>query len=315
MEDVIEKQDYSIMILDGWREYMADRDGPNYTDGLAPKSLAKYSSIRDRSVNILGELGISEWIEVTKKSCQRYAKCLDGKYSPRTIHQDLIMLITVINYLIAEGFLPESAKVRWKLKKPKGSTRYCYTRRQVDRMLEFCSADPKLHYLYLLILVLSRTGMRIGEAVNVRMTDIDLRNGFITVVDERFTTVDKDSQRTVKNSDSRVIPMHSDLMVASETLDRTRGYLILSVRGEKADPNRLRDQFVKRVIEPLTKEFPTRQGEKGLRRADFTASAISSSAKRLSTVSLRPTFAIGSGTVIPKSSSDTAICVAVIASR
>jgi integrase len=264
-----EKQDYSITTQDGWREYMADRDGPNYTDGLAPKSLAKYSSIRDRSVNILGELGISEWIEVTKKSLQQYAKCLDGKYSPRTIHQDLIMLITVINYLIAEGFLPESAKIRWKLKKPKGSTRYCYTRRQVDRMLEYCSADPKLHYLYLLILVLSRTGMRIGEAVNVRMTDIDLRNGFIMVVDERFTTLDKDVKRTVKNSDSRVIPIHSDLMAASKTLDRKRGYLILSIRGEKADPNRLRDQFVKRVINVLKNEFPHAKGEQGFEHGRF----------------------------------------------
>ena len=58
-------------------------------------------------------------------------------------------------------------------------------------------------------------------------------------------------------------------MVASETLDRTQGYLILSVRGEKADPNRLRDQFVKRVINELKKEFPHAKGEQGFAHGRF----------------------------------------------
>ncbi len=59
--------------------------------------------------------------------------------------------------------------------------------------------------------VLSHAGLRIGEAINVRWSDVSLESGTIRVRDERYENIPVAQRRTVKDGDSRAIPLAPNL--------------------------------------------------------------------------------------------------------
>lgn len=258
----------SIKILDGWQRYLDCRDEPVHLGGLKEESKKKYRNYRDSFADFCDKKQIVSWNVVTKKVLQSYGKHIDRQLAPRSVHNNLTMQISVSNWLIMEDLIPDSCKIKWKLKKPSGSDRYCYTGGQVTRMLEMTMAEEKLHWLYETIMLLSYTGLRIGEAVNLKWSDVELLGGVIRVRDESFSNKPVSRRRTLKDGESRNVPIHHQLGEHLKAREGN-GYVLRGVKGGQQNVNYAREQFVELVIEPLSSEFPSSNEEIGFADGRF----------------------------------------------
>ncbi len=257
-----------ISITEGWEHFLASRDDPDFLGGHAPSTKKKYRAMSNRFVAYCSAGGVTCWTMVDKRLLQQYCKKLqeDG-LAPRTIHHELTMAISVSNALIFDGVIPETCKIRWRLNKPSRSERYCYTETEVQRMLEFANKNANTKCLGMLILVLSRTGLRLGEALKLRINDVDLKNNFVCVKDERFSRRRglENDDRKLKDKNSRIIPIHPDLAEALAELPRRAGHVLLSPSGRPLNANWTRDRFIKLVIKKLESEFPSAKNEVGFK--------------------------------------------------
>ncbi len=260
-----------IAISEGWELYIEKRSIPIHLGGLKPTSIVKYHQHKNRFVTHCKKVGVQDWQSVTQDVLEIYATAIDGSLAPITIHDDLTMEISVSNWLIKKKLIPYDNKINWKLQKPPGAERYCYERDEVSEMLQYTSAFKKNRWLYPTILLLSHTGMRIGEAINFKWPDVDLKREVVHVRDESFMKQDKlvAERRMVKDKESRIIPTHAVLMKYLSACKEKTGHVLTGDRGGKLNYNHCLDAFKNKVIKPLTKKFPTSDGELGFKDGRF----------------------------------------------
>ncbi|QDT36854.1 Tn916 familye transposase [Stratiformator vulcanicus] len=123
-------------------------------------------------------------------------------------------------------------------------------------MIQHCRNTAGLTWLADIILGLARTGLRIGEFVDLRAEDIDLQRNLIRVVSETGNSGDSSTRRT-KNGKSREVPIHPELRPILERLRTdSPGYVFRTASGHKLRPDRLREQFVAKALRPILDEFP-----------------------------------------------------------
>lgn len=255
-----------VRIEVGWRLYMERCDQPEILGGVSPATRKRYDGIRNKHTQFCSQKGYLHWSEVTKKMTGEYGLWLATKgLADRTIVLELNLICSVVKWLVEEH-LPPASRFLLKLSKPEGSTTYCYTRQEVTRMVAFCNATPDLMWLARVITALATSGLRINELANLRWTDVDLSSDTIRLTDERARPRRKQTghERRIKGKRGRAIPMHPALRAVVEALPRHRDGLVF--RGQQG--GRLRDRLVlgalqRRVIAPLSKEFPTPEGETG----------------------------------------------------
>lgn len=259
-----------IAIDDGWQLYLDRRRIPIHLGGLKPSSVRKYKSHKKRFVAYCNKNEIKCWSTVDRELLESYAKALDEILAPVTIHDDLTMEISVSNWLIKNKLISFDSKISWKLQKPPGAEQYCYQRDEVKRMLELSLTNKRFRWLYRLIFLLSHTGMRIGEAINLKWSDIDLIHGVVHVRDDTFKKkVSGQERRLVKAKKSRIIPIHEALMQCIKECDRDSDYFLAGQDGRKRSYSHSLDPFKDHVIKPLMKEFPTPKGELGFKDGRF----------------------------------------------
>ena len=82
-------------------------------------------------------------------------------------------------------------------------------------------------------MLLSHTGLRIGEAVHLRWSDINLVGGVIRVRDESFSNLPASQRRTLKDGESRSVPIYKALLAHLQDRKET-GYVLRSVKGGQA---------------------------------------------------------------------------------
>jgi integrase len=267
--DTKEKMDVQVGMAEGWDEYLAYGDRPTYLDGWAKSTKSIYRRMKSRSVEYFAKTTVRFWNELDEKAIIEYGNFLNRKLEPRTVHHELIMMISVSNWLIFHKRIPESCKIRLKLSKPTGSDTYCYSRDQVARMIKYCFDDSNLIWLGRLIAVLSHTGLRLGEAIELRWSDVDFQTGFISVIDERFRKQSRQGRRHVKDGDSRSVPMHESLRSVLASIATRTGNVLTSPRGGKLTANFARNWFIKDVINKLKSEYPSSKSEIGFKDGRF----------------------------------------------
>ena len=259
-----------IAIEAGWQLYIDKRSIPIHLGGLKHSSVRKYNGHMKRFVAYCKNNRVNCWSKVRRELLENYAKTLDEQLAPVTIHDDLTMEISVSNWLIKKERIPIGCKINWKLRKPPGAEQYCYARDEVNRMLKLALTNKRYRWLYRLIFLLSHTGLRIGEAINLKWTDIDSKNGVIHVRDETFKKhVKGKERRLVKDKESRIIPIHNDLLGCIQKCDRTSDYFLPGKDGRKRSYSHTLDPFKDHVINPLLKEFPTPEGKLGFKDGRF----------------------------------------------
>lgn len=259
-----------LQIEAGWQLYIKRRTIPIHLGGLKPSSVRKYRGHMKRFVSYCKENRVLCWSKVDRELLEDYAKSIDSTLAPLTIHDDLTMEISVSNWLIKNKQIPFDCKIDWKLQKPPGAEQYCYERDEVRRMLELALAKTRHPWIHQLIFLLSHTGVRISEAINLKWSDVDLKKEVIHIRDETFKKqIEGQQRRLVKDKESRIIPIHDALLKCIGECKRNSNYFIPGKDGRKRNYNHTREAFVKQIIEPLAKEFPTPEGELGFKDGRF----------------------------------------------
>lgn len=118
----------------------------------------------------------------------------EGQVSPKTLHNVLTLLISILNLGVELGWMPTKPNV----KKPKLlPANYSYLRSR-DDIKDFLAAahreGPDVYALYACALF---TGMRAGELLGLTWADVDLKRRLITVQHSYSSTTKTDEVRHV----------------------------------------------------------------------------------------------------------------------
>ncbi|MEX2357514.1 MAG: tyrosine-type recombinase/integrase, partial [Pirellulaceae bacterium] len=116
------------------------------------------------------------------------------------------------------------------------------------------------------IVMLAHTGLRISELVDLRWEDIHFQSQTIRIADERSSRAKTKagSARTTKGKRSRSLPMHLQVEELLQAMPRHRdGFVLHAARGGRLRSRNVLHDFIEKVIEPLTPQFPTPAGEIG----------------------------------------------------
>jgi integrase len=256
-----------LSIPDGWSRFLAHCERPGILGGVSLGTKKRYRAVRNKHIEFCAKEGTQNWAQVDQPHAERYGADLKKKeYADRSIYLELILITSVVKWLVAKRLIPETCRFSLSLRKPQGSDTFCYTPEQVRAMVERCSQRPGLRWLGDIVLVLALTGLRISELLGLRRCDIDLSAGTLHVPDERSSAARRKlgEVRTTKGRRGRRVPIHRDLHDVLERLvNQCDGRLFRGPRGGKLKADTVRQVLIREVINPLSGQFPTAQGEIG----------------------------------------------------
>jgi len=253
-------------ITDGWQLYLEHCGRPGVMRGATAGTIKRYGAVRDNHLDYCRKRGIETWLDFDLSQFRAYGHQRERTAADGTLYFELNLIKSTTNWLVDSERLPASCRNREKLAKPQGTNRYCYRPVEVRAMLAYCAPIPELHWLGLVILGLAHTGMRIGELAGLRWSDLDADLTTIRIADERSNRTKKlaGTARTTKGKRSRTVPVHPKLREALATLDRAQGgWVFRAPRGGRLRTRNVLQQFLDNVIEPLSEQFPTPEGEIG----------------------------------------------------
>jgi site-specific recombinase XerD len=139
--------------------------------------------------NYFGDIELSKIDSLAVEKYKSSRKSLGLK--PATINKELSLLRFMLNKALEWGYIEQTPKFKL-LKLPKEPIKYLTTE-QVNKLL-----DNSSEWLKPIIIVMRNTGMRIGETLNLKFSDINYDNKTIIV-------------RSSKTNNYRVVPMNSEL--------------------------------------------------------------------------------------------------------
>jgi len=272
-EDVTTSLQGELSIAAGLQLFYADRGKAPLLGGATKSTLKRYRAVTDKFQEFCLQMGYKTWENVNRKNLEQYAGWLGHKhknkrrsYAERTIAFEITVLRTINIFLCLEEHISKTARISIAIPKFHDSDRYCYRTEEVDKMLEVCFGQAALNWLGNLLATLATTGIRIGEAQQLRWSDIDFENSVIHIRDERSHTRKQLAgiARTTKGKRSRAIPMHPKLKNILKSMSRNQdGYVFHGPRGGRLKQNTVRNILIRRVIQPLKDQFPTVAGETG----------------------------------------------------
>ena len=150
---------------------------------------------RDRfSINKLASFFKGKYLfEITSQMIEKYKATRLEKVAPATVNRELACLKHMFTKAIDWGFVKANpAKGVKRLKEPPGRLRYLKTE-EVEALLRACSDNIRP-----IVVIALNTGMRKSEILNLKWSDVDLKNLKITVIN-------------AKNNESRMIPINQTL--------------------------------------------------------------------------------------------------------
>jgi integrase len=259
-----------LPIKDGVTSYLAHVARSAVTGGAAPATRKRYQAVLQKFQAFAAETGITCWEQVNRRVLEGYGAWLDDNdYGYATEYLELTTLKQAMKWFVRERLLPESCHLDLPLKKPVGTSTYCYTHQEVAAMVDRCFRDPELRWLGQVIVGLSHTGLRISELAQLQWTDFDFESGFLRLPDRsrQGTKQERAQARSTKGHQGRVLPIHSLLREVLGKMSRhLDGKVLHGPRGGGLKPDTVRNVLIRDVLVPLAPKF--RSGADGERFAD-----------------------------------------------
>lgn len=260
----------ALGLVDGRKRYEAYVARPKVLGGASANTVKRYRPVFDKFLAFAAACRVSTWNAVTADVLERYATHLDAEgYEYATEYLELNTLKQAIKWMVSKSLLPSTAVLNLPLKKPNDTTTYCYTPAEVVAIIEFCKRTQGLRWLGDVVVVLTHTGMRIGELVDARWEDVDDGMKWWEIPDHsrRGTLADRKHGRSNKSRRSRKVPVHP---LVREVLQRLRqerhgdGRIMHGPHGGVLKPDTVRIVLKREVLAPLSQEFPALPGADGL---------------------------------------------------
>jgi integrase len=258
----------SLTIADGWDRFLKHCQRSPALGGVAKKTLVRYGAIQKNHLKFCKSAGVATWAQVDSDHATAYGQYLDGLgRAAGTLYMEINTLKTVVKYLINKGLEPKLKPIHLSVYRSSESSRYCYTKSEVSAMLAHCRATPSLSWLGDIVAVLAATGMRIGELTSLRWSDIDWSAKCIVLKDNRFSALANKSNAvsTTKGKRGRRIPLNPQAVavLGRRHTPSATGPVFTGAASEKISTDSILRAFVRYVIKPLKKRFPTPVGEIG----------------------------------------------------
>lgn len=132
-----------------------------------------------------------------------YYMTFEKKYSPFTVNLRLRTLLAYLRWLYNNSYITENIAIKIHLQRTSDDAKKPLSDLEVKKLLNGCDLNTYTGFRdFALMLLILDCGIRIGEATELKISDFDLRSGFVTVRAEvAKTRVSRDlpiSTRTAK---------------------------------------------------------------------------------------------------------------------
>lgn len=176
VRDILAGQERKLPITDGWRSW---RDNSNREYDPKESTLKGYVAIWSRFEKWAGARGLKYLHEVNREQTEEYATHLwKSKVSPTTFNAHIKFLRAAFVALESRAGLVGNPWSPIKSKKKNhGEGRRNLNEEELKKVLSRAQGNLKL-MLHLGLF----TGLRLGDVVNLRWSDIEFNRGFINVV-------------------------------------------------------------------------------------------------------------------------------------
>lgn len=163
------------------------------TFSSANKTEKSYSRDKISIKHLLKAFGGMSISDITARELERYKSMRKEEVKPATINRELSCIKHMFTKAVHWGYLTENTlRTVAKFKEPPGRTRYL-NEEEIEGLL-YCCAE----HLKPIVILAMNTGMRKGEILNLKWSDIDMINRVIMV-------------KTSKNNESRSVPINETL--------------------------------------------------------------------------------------------------------
>lgn len=234
------------------------------TGGVKDSTKKRYRTVFDKFSAWGAKNGVADFSKVDTNALNRYASFLEKQgYAQKTLLNELTTMKQCVRWLIEEGHLVGCDPIKLKLRKVESQRAYCYRPAEVQAILQHCRDVAKLGWVGDVVTGLACTGMRIDELANLKWSDVDFANNRITLTDESSRGARDAPKRTLKSSHSRSFPIHPDLAIVLNRLPKTDEYVFHGPGGGRLKPDYIRLMYVRDVLRPLSKQFPSLHSGQG----------------------------------------------------
>ena len=246
-----------LTILQAIKLFRDHKKRPVLVGGVEPQTLQRYDRVLNKFKNFTKKRSVRFATEINIDLFDEYVSMLEEKnYKPTTVVTEMVLLKSVHQFCLDRKLLDLGFDFKYPLKRPSVSLTYCPSDLEVDKILEICSAEQSLEWLRRVVAVLSKTGLRFGEARDLEWRDVDNEFQMLQVRDESYlANAGDDELRTTKTRKSRKIPIRRDLRDLLKTFEKKSGRILAGPREGKLRNDlfgdTLRGQVIPKVVEAL----------------------------------------------------------------
>lgn len=195
----------------------------------------------------------ANWSNVTLEVTEAYVQRLAGQnYTASTIARKVAALKTFFHWLSQHGFVTEDPTLRLRSPRVERRAPRLLSEEEVNRLLESASkmSPPRSLRDRALLEVLYTTGMRVSEAINLRLGDVDLEANTVRCVGHGMR------QRTIP-----LTPRAS--AVLRDYLENARGDMVNDKNTDFVFINPLGGKLTRQAVWQLTRQYAQAAGIEG----------------------------------------------------
>jgi integrase len=237
--------------------------------GAGKKTGKRYRAVFDKFIPFANQEGVRHWQGVSKGLLEAYTAWLDDQgYAVATEYLELTTLKQAMKWLAQEKQILPSCLFAMPLKKPKGTTTYCYTPEEVEAVVVLCFANPDLHWLGEVLVALATTGLRISELASLCWDDFNSDLTRIRLTDDKHRAIkaERDNARSTKSHCDRTLPVANELRaILAKATRHVDGRVFHGPLGGVLKPDTVRNILIREVLEPLSNRFRGAPGKKSFR--------------------------------------------------
>jgi len=211
-----------------------------------PSTLDDYKALTEK--HIIPTFGSIPINKIKKSDIREYLQSKLDMYSISTVKHLKVVLSNIFNIALENEVITINPTLNLKRLFPKQTKpdRHFLTKAEVNMLLETTQKHKPEFYPFML--VLARTGMRLGEAIALQWDDINFENKTITI--SRSITRKKIGKP--KNNKSRKVDMTTNLShILSELKKIKNNKWVFAINDQETPFNT--DNFRKRKFKPLLK--------------------------------------------------------------
>ncbi len=199
----------------------------------AAKTMMKYRDVLNRFVAHCHAAGVRLMHAISMQTIDEFGvrRRRDGM-AAKTVYTELTIIRQWLNFAVTRRMLTASPVAGTKLVKPKPTPRDYWRQAQLDAIVDAAKGPYKAAYL-----LMSETGMRVGEVIHLTWDDLTLDGSTPVAHIRAKEVVPRAKPWRPKNGEERAVPLSARAVAMLRTLPRRRRWVIDRMNGTPATAN------------------------------------------------------------------------------